>query len=281
MTTVLNRGGRAKEEAARSAAVYEAVLTELGATGTIVPLGDPIYRTGGTTFRSVSGVSGLETAVWTASEAPESFDTPPTRQGICPVVNFNGTDEYLTAPDAGYWTRDDSGAAPVSMGGWVYLTDDSSSRTLLSKYDNGNGREWLLYVTGSDFLQFLVRDESASAASDRTTDAAVPLGRWVFLVVTYDGTGGTAPLGGANCVIYVDGVAFASTNNNSNTYVAMEDGTGTVSVGSNQGGGSSARQHYFDGKIAGGPAGPIFTQIELTAEQVMNIYRLQKGALAL
>ena len=69
MTATLYKGSTSSFEAAQSAAVYEAVLTELGATGTIVPLGDPTYRTGATTNTCAAGVTGLPTAVFTASEA--------------------------------------------------------------------------------------------------------------------------------------------------------------------------------------------------------------------
>jgi len=281
MTATLYKGSTSSFEAAQSAAVYEAVLTVLGATGTIVPLGDPTYRTGATTNTCAAGITGLPTAVFTASEAPESFDTPPTRQGICPIINFNESDEYFTSPDAAYWSRDDSGAAPVSMGAWVWLSATAGNRTLLSKYDNGNGREWLLYFSTSHDLHFIVRDESASAPHDMSTDVALATGRWVHVTVTYDGSGGANPLAGANAVIYVDGSAVADSVSADGTYVAMENGTGTVSIGSDQGNGSSARRFYFGGAMAGGATGPFFTQIELTAEQVKNIYRLQKAALAL
>jgi len=121
MTATLYKGSTSSFEAAQSAAVYEAVLTVLGATGTIVPLGDPTYRTSATTNTCAAGITGLPTAVFTASEAPESFDTPPTRQGICPVIHLNGSDEHFNSPDNAYWERDDSSDEAFSVGSWVWL----------------------------------------------------------------------------------------------------------------------------------------------------------------
>lgn len=278
MTTVLNRGGRAKEEAARSAAIYEAVLTELGATGTIVPLGDPIYRTGSTTFRSVAGVSGLETAVWTATEAIEAFDTPPTRQGICPVIHLNGSDESFSTPDDTYWSRGDgSNDSAFSVSFWVYVV---SGNMVLAKMDETTGsrlREWRTYMAGND-VRLEVTDESSGGTEAVITDTELSQNAWHHCVVTYDGTGGTSANGGMT--IYVDGASVAVTLQDGGTYVAMENSDTIVTIGANEGSAGTNWNHY-EGGIAGGCAGICYVQAELTAEQVMNIYRLQKGALAL
>ena len=277
MVSVLNRGGRAKSDAAISAAVYEAVLTELGATGTIVPLGDPIYRTGATTFRSVSGVSGLETAIWTASEAPELFATPPTRQGICPVIHLNGSDEAIVSVDNSYWTVDDAGGANgFSLGAWINLPASTAEFGLLGKLGS-NINEWKLSIRSGFLPRLFLRDSSAGAGAYRIADSAYgAAGEWHNILCVYNGNGGATA--GAGITIYVDAVAVAqtATENSGGTYVGMEDSLAIPMVGK---GGTS--EQWFNGKIAGGASAPFWTQAQLTAEQVMNIYRIQKGALAL
>ena len=270
MTATLYKGSTSSFEAAQSAAVYEAVLTELGATGTIVPLGDPIYRTAATTWRSVSGVSGLETAVWTATEAPESFDTQPTRQGICPVLDLNGSDEKFNTPDNAYWSRDDNaGANGFSLGMWVNM--DSVSGTIYF-WDKGvSGEEWeWIYATGLRLI-----DDSVNEKSNRPFATALTVGQWAFIVSTYNGAGGASAADGINC--YLNGSLDNGTANNNSNYVGMENLTETLGLFARVDG----AEGFLNAQVAGGCAGPFFTQIELTAEQVMNLYRIGKGVLAL
>ena len=119
---------------------YEAALQILGSTGTILALGDPAHgQPTATTFTT----KGEEQAVFTWSEAPHSFDTaldltdPASFQGIIPVVSLNGTDEEADTPDAAYWSRDDSGSNPLSVGAWVWMTNTATQRDILSKWKAG------------------------------------------------------------------------------------------------------------------------------------------------
>ncbi len=128
--------------------IYEAVLSVLGSTGTVLPIGDPKHgQPNATTFTTV----GEEQATFTWSEAPASFDTsldltsPDSFQGIVPVVDFNGTDEEADSPDAAYWTR---ALAAMSVGAWVNPETISGSDSILSKYSvNGDTREWWLLLS--------------------------------------------------------------------------------------------------------------------------------------
>ena len=45
--------------------------------------------------------------------------------------------------------------------------------------------------------------------------------------------------------------------------------------------GASAISGLFNGLMAGGPLGPFFTQVELTADQVRGLYDLGHAALGL
>ncbi|KKM64518.1 hypothetical protein LCGC14_1500670, partial [marine sediment metagenome] len=107
--------------------LYEAVLSILGSTGTILPFGDPRHgQPNATTFTTI----GEEQVVFTWSEAPASFATPldlklaGNFQGIIPVLTCNGTDEEADSPDAVYWSRV---GAVFSVGAWVNLTDATNA----------------------------------------------------------------------------------------------------------------------------------------------------------
>lgn len=259
------------------ASLYEAVLNIIGDTGIIIPLGDTqdeaANRTTVTTRRRAS--SGVNN-VFTYSEAVTAFDTPPSYEGPAriPVVSFNGTDERAIGTDDDYWSRGDSSDDnPMSIAAWIKVTDTAASRTILSKY-GGTTREWLLRIFTDDKLQFAVFDESVDRESTRKTDAAVTQGSWIHVCVTYDGTAGASALDGAT--LYVNGAAVASTATNDALYVAMENTTRTPGLGSTTGSGTE-----FKGSMAGGPLGPIFTQVALSADEVNRLYQLGRASLFL
>jgi hypothetical protein len=261
--------------------MYEAVLNIIGSTGTILPLGDPKHgQPNATTFKTV----GEEQVTFTWSEAPNSFDTsldltdPDSFQGIAPILTFNGTDEEADTPDAAYWSRDDSGTNPFSIGAWAYVTDTAADRTILAKWDTGTSdEEWNFRVDGSDKLSMLFRDDSAAVQPTRVSDAAINMATWAFFVATYDSAGGSSAMD--TVTLYQDGTALASTSTNEGSYVAMEDGTSKVTLGMFNP--TSTPTGFFNGKMAGGPLGPFFTQKELTADEVKRLYELGRRSLAL
>lgn len=230
--------------------------------------------------RRSEATNALE-AVLTWSEAPSAFVTPfdPTDpasyQGIVPIITFNGVDEEADSPDAAYWTRDDSGATPFSVGCWVNLKD-ATSATFLAKYDSGVGvREWVIQTGGTDQGTFLVYDEVNNITATRTIDAALSEGVWYHIVVTYDATGGATAMNGVT--MYLDGAVATSTASNNGAYVSMVD----TSVGLTLSKQRVTGAVFFDGKMAGGPCGPFFTQKELTPAEVNRLYNLGRAALGL
>ena len=173
--------------------LYEAVLSILGATGTIVPVGDPKH---GQPNASTLTTVGEEQVTFTWSEAPNSFDTKldltdaGSYQGIVPVVDFNGTDEEADSPDAAYWSRDDSGSNPMSVGAWMNFADTTAAQVILGKYDStGAVREWLLRIESDETMRFYAYDESADVIVNRATDSAVSTDLWHYVAATYDSTG--------------------------------------------------------------------------------------------
>ncbi len=255
--------------------IYEAVLSILGSTGTILPFGDPDHgQPNGATFTTV----GEEQVTFTWSEAPSLFETPfdigpdsDSWQGVIPVITFDGVDEEADSPDAAYWTRAD---AAFSVGAWVNLADATES-TILSKFDAaGNTREWVFWFGGADKLRLHIYDED-DAENDYISvvaNAAQAQNVWASVIATCDGS--TDELG---LNLYVNGATIAQTQDDSGNFGSMRDKTGTVKLGHYD----ATPTHLFDGMMAGGPLGPFFTQVELSADAVKRLYNIGRAALKL
>ena len=250
---------------------YLSLQNELGATASVVDFGNQgsAGKVNAATFAGRKfHTSGLS-PTWTPSEALSAFDTPfdltleSNWLGYAPILTLNGSDEDMDTPDANYWTRDDSGSNPYSGGMWVKFSGTESG-WLFSKYvGTGNNREYL-WGFSSGKQDLWQRDESAGVSANLVADAVTSPDVWHFVVLTYDATGGSSAMGGAT--FYTDGAAIASTATNNGSYVAMENKTASPTIGSQNG------ASFFEGAILGGPWGPWFTQIELTAAQVKNLY---------
>ena len=271
-------GGLLKLYQALWAPYYQAVLNTLGSTGVVLPLCDPHHGQPTTAFFTTKGE---ERVTFTWSEPPRSFDTPldltdaDSFQGIVPVIELNGTDEEADTPDAAYWSRGDgSSDSAVSMGFWVNLDTLTSTPRLFDRY--AGGAEWRYLVLSTGELRFQTRDNSAGIEVKRESSAgAIATGQWYFLVATYDGAGGATAMDGAT--LYRDGAVLASTATNNGSYVAMENGTGVTKLGQEADGAGGE----LDGRIAGGPLGPFFTQKELTADEIRALYDLGRAGLGL
>jgi len=71
-------------------------------------------------------------------------------------------------------------------------------------------------------------------------------------------------------ILYDNGAVMASSASNNGAYVAMEDGTVTPGIAHQP----SGDINFFGGSIAGGPFGPFFTESELTARNISDLYQL-------
>jgi len=264
---------------------YQPVLDILGPTGVILSLGDSFAEVNACpsinpelgwndseTFTTI----GADEFVYTWSENVVDLDTTPSFQDSVPVVELNGTDEYATLnADDSYWTVNDSGGAGFSVGAWVNLAG-SSENTILAKFDaTGNKREWLFRQGSLNKLTFTTYDESENKIPYRDADLGTSIDAWHFVLATYDGSGGGTNQNGTK--LYQDGELWASRAHNNGDYVAMEDLAGKVTLGYYD----STPTSLFDGKLAGGPLGPFFTHVELSASQIHELYELGREALGL
>lgn len=201
--------------------------------------------------------------VWLASsaEALTAIDSSPDRrvithsaapgarlsaQGIGYGLSFNGTDQYASTPDAtslsfGDGTTDQA----FSIVAVANVTDTAAERVILSKFDLGGGaREYYLSVSSTDQLSLRLCDQSAAVVCSRLSDAPITQGSFVLLGASYSGVGGASAANGIT--LYQNGALIASTATNNASYVAMENLTVTLDIGTV----NSHSAFWFSGSIA-------------------------------
>jgi len=206
----------------------------------------------------------------TWSETIADFDISPAELGFGYDVSFNGTNEEGDVPDNNDFSFGDS-ESDQSCTVWAIVNPDTVSGTdvLLSKYDLTSGstkREWRLFLNAGA-PNFVLYDESAGANIGRSDATALSTGTRVLLVATYDGSAASTGIR-----VYVDAVRLDDTDQNSGTYVAMENTASLVRVGFEQG--TSAGQSFLDGKMASwGIIGKALSQNEVwRLKEVVNLY---------
>jgi hypothetical protein len=243
--------------------LYDDILGIIGSTGTLLPVGDSLHSPTSTTFKTL----GVEQRTFTYSEDPAGFDVPQGKQGIVPILTFNGSDEEADTPDLGYFSRGD---LAFTMGAMIRLTTGGSgTRTILAKYAS-SAAEWLLVINSSGKIQVTCSDQSAGVDSTRVSDAAISEDVWHLVIATRPaaGTGTTAM---DNVIISVDDAVVASTATSSSSYIGMENLSGVVHLG-----------QYLSGNFfAGSMALPFFVQGVVTPDEKLRIWDLARRAMGL
>lgn len=252
----------------------------LGSAGTMIPFGDeavfgvPSAVTGNGLSTGASGLS----PVWTPSEPLSAWDTafdptlPANLLNIAPVLTFNGIDEEMNTPDDDFWSPGNGVTdGPFSVGAWINLAASAGQRTILGRW--AGAKEWNIVVAGNETLVLQLRDNSAGAGIAGLSAAPIAEGVWVFVVVTYDGTGG--PTAADGITMYANGVSITNTASNHANYVAMENLSTSTDFGMESGSG------LFSGAMLGGPFGPFFAQKELTPAEVTSLYDVERVGLGL
>lgn len=267
--------GTSGVEGAVAASLYEAVLDIVGTGGTIVPLGDS--RHGALTGTTLTTV-GDEQVSYTLSGAASfsAMDAAPGRKGVAPVVHWNGADEYVNTPDDSAWDGGNgSSDYPISVACWINFPTAGETGYLFSKFVPVSLGDWGMDVTGGK-PRFLARDPSKGSNPNLLADSALATDTWHHVAITYDGTGGGNALADPNCQIYVNGSKVAATYiDDGGAYIAMEGSTNTLDIGADNGG------SFYQGRMAGGPLGPLFVKAELSADAVRRLYELGRRALNL
>ena len=143
-----------------------------------------------------------------------------------------GVNQYAEAPDLAAYTFGNGAAdSAFTLIALAQVTDTAAARVLIAKLnDNGaTGGEWYWQIDSSDKLQMALWDASAAVSPNRTSDAAITQGVPKLFAATYAGTGGATAANGIT--LYQDGVVIASTASNNASYVAMENTTHTIEIG--------------------------------------------------
>ena len=251
----------------------------MGNTATLINFGDrnnyglETAATGTAKKFNASGSSAVWTPTSVLSAWATAFDLSQESNwlGLAPILTFDGTNDGFSTPDITYFSRGDgANDSVVSIVVWVYFKATGSNEILFSKSNTGltSDSEYQFLKGGGELLGFVCRDASVPINVSRDTSGAITVGAWHCVAMTYAGTGGATAMNGA--AIYVDGAAVTSAATNQATYVAMENGAQLNYIGSRSG---SLR---FNGKMLGGPWSPLFVQAELTAEQIANLYQVER-----
>lgn len=180
--------------------------------------------------------------VWTHGATPTGRLS---KLGNGTALSFNGTSDYITAPDAADLSFGNGSVdTPWSVFAMCNVTDSAAARMILSKYNTANF-EYNFQITAADLPQALVQNGAAFAF--RPADAAPAQGVWQSYGSSYNQSPGGATA--ANGItLYVNGAVIASTANNTaaGAYVAMSDLGAALEVGSS----TAHTANFFLGSMA-------------------------------
>ncbi len=216
---------------------------------------------GGEGTTAVDGA--VSTRVWTHGTV---LGTRISKLGKGFALSFNGTTDYISAPDAADLSFG-TGAADTVFSGFVVanVTDTAAARVFFSKSNAANA-EYLFNVSAADLSNIFLQDNSAAVNALRASDAAVTQASWTTQGFSYDATGGATAANGIT--IYQNGTAFASTATNNAAYVAMEDLAAVLEIGSV----TAHTASFFAGSIAL----VLITAANLSAGQHFQLNQLSR-----
>ncbi len=166
--------------------------------------------------------------VWTHGNAIASRLA---RQGNGYSLSFNGTTDYLTAPDATDLSFGNGATdTPFSIIAVAKVTDTAGFRDLFTK-SAAAAQEYALYIDSADQMNLALIDQSVPAGPFRASNAAISQGSWAVFGATYSAATGGATAAN-DITLYQNGAVIASTATNVGTYVAMENLTSAAEIGS-------------------------------------------------
>ena len=145
-------------------------------------------------------------------------------------LEFDGVDDFLAIPDAdnlsfGNSTTDN----PLTIISEVNMTDGSNFAIISKGIYNTSG-EYAFRSNSAKKLENLFMDESkASTYVGRNYNFTLSEGSWIYLSLTYDGSGGVNAEDGID--LYLDGTVVDNADTKAGTYTAMENLAHDVWVG--------------------------------------------------
>jgi hypothetical protein len=150
-----------------------------------------------------------------------------------PVTSVSGAVDY-TAADSDYEYIPDTSLltfgngvsdSPFTIARWVNITSSSSNQFIATKGFNGGDREYTIFVTSGNILQFILYDGTAANTINCVGTSSVGTGV-KQITATYDGSGSNTGL-----TLYVDGSPHACTAGGGGSYTAMDDTTADFTGG--------------------------------------------------
>ncbi len=200
---------------------------------------------------------------WTHATSP---NPRLSRLGQGMALAFNGTSDFLSTPDAADLSFLTGGMSIFAV---ANVTDTAGARDIISKEDFGGVQEeYVFAVNATDQLSTTLIDQSATARPRRDTDAAITQGAWVTLSTSCVDVAQAATVA-AGITVYQNGAVRASTATENAAYVAMENLTARVEIGSQNVGTAS----FFAGSLAL----VMLIAANLTAAQHMAMTQLARS----
>lgn len=144
------------------------------------------------------------------------------------MSQLTGGSGMVEVADSADFSFDDSSNEPATLHAWVKPASVATKQDIISKWTNSL-REWRLYMNSSGKIVFEIFDESAGVGAKIVSDNSINADTWAFIVVTYNGVGGSLAANGMK--LYIDQVLAEVTRTNNASYVAMENLTSTVEIG--------------------------------------------------
>ena len=157
---------------------------------------------------------------------------------------LDGVNEYMDAPSNPSLTFSDGLTdSPLTMGVWMHIPLSFSPiiRFIFNKRRFvGVDREYNLALLSDNKLNLSFTDDAHSAQIGLVSNLSVPINQWVYIAITYNGTGLESGI-----KIYFDGVNQATTSNSAGSYVAMQPTTAPLTIGK----AGWASSFYFGGSL--------------------------------
>ena len=248
----------------RTFARLDEIATILG--GTKMAFWPFLNGVGGNTYPYGSGNDGILLATNT-STLELIFDPVWHEGGIHSYMNDSATANLAAADNAAFTHGNATVDTAFSIGVWILMQEAvGTARSLLAKYGStGTAREYDFRFGTNGKLVMELYDEDVDT-TEIATSAGTALTPWIwqFCTMTYDG-GETAPV----INLYINATSVHDgTSAETGAYVAMEDTTAVLMLGSRDAVATAAQ--VFQGRMAL----PFITGKELTAAEVGQLYAI-------
>ena len=172
--------------------------------------------------------------------------------------DFDGVDDFIDCGNNDNLSfGDGSTDSAFSISSWLNM-DNVVRFRIISKYDTSKEEYFFSTSSGRQLVLNLYSQNNSAVKIGRigSTILTPYIGTWIHVCATYDGSGSSSGI-----KIYINGVRDDANNNNAGSYVAMQNNTAPVRIG-------SGASYFANGSI---DETAIFNT-ELSASDVTSIY---------